>query len=703
MNLSSIFCPTSIALIGASRDENSVGYSLFKNLLSPSYKGTVFAVNPKADELLGERVYHSITELPQTPDLAILAIPAAYVKQSIEELAKKGVHSAIVISAGFKEAGDDGKKLEDELVSLCEKEHITLIGPNCLGILNPHIGLNASFETVLPKEGSIAFVSQSGALISSLLDIANSRGIGFSKIVSVGNKAQITEHELLPYLFSDEQTKVIMLYAEVLSDASELIQLLRKNQQSDAPKPVVLLKAGISTAGQKASSSHTGSLAGSDAAYQALVDQAGIIRVKTVNELLSTAHLLASSPLPKGNNLAIVTNAGGPGIIATDEAERTGLALASFNEETKSILREALPRASHVGNPIDVLGDAKSDRYEKALNAAGSDPNVDSIVTIVTPQSMTDIPQTAAVVVHARNRYNKPILASFMGEPIVGEGVDILTISGVPHMQFPEDAILSLSHATEYAHTLKKHYSEPIHFDPLPPELYSVIEDLQNNHVSLINTETVFSILSQSQIPMVRSAIVQSAEDAKNVAETMKGSVVLKIVSPDISHKTDVGGVLLNVKPEDIEHAFETVLKNVTTHAPQAKTHGVLVSEMIEGDGLELIVGMKREKGLGTLIMVGMGGIYVEILKDAVFRFAPLTREDANEMIDELKAKALLYGFRGSPKRDIGVLVDVLLRISNLVTSVPQILELDINPFFLKTEGQGGVALDARMILETTS
>ncbi len=699
MKLEQVFTPKSIALIGASRDEQSVGYGLLKNLLSPSYTGQIFAVNPKAEIVLNTKIYHSIEELPSVPDLAILAIPAPYVQQSIEQLATKGVTSCVIISAGFKEAGEEGKKREDEIVNFCKRKGITMIGPNCLGVLNPHVGLNASFETVLPAKGSIAFVSQSGALISSLLDIANTRGIGFSKIVSVGNKALITEHELLPYLFEDEQTKVILLYAEVLHDAQEFISLLRQNQQSSHPKPVVLLKAGVSTAGQKASSSHTGSLAGSDAAYEALVAQAGIIRVKTVNELLNAAHLLSLSPLPTNNQIAIITNAGGPGIIATDEAERTGLNLASFTEDTKKLLSEALPAASHVSNPVDVLGDATSERYTKALNAAGSDQNVGSIITIVTPQSMTDIPETAQAIVQAHTSFHKPVIGSVMGEPLVEAATKILNENFVPHMQFPEDAVMSLSHSVQYYNILQKKFSPPPSFPPLPESATNIVKDLVQNHVKRMNTESLFSLLSQANIPVVQSVIVHNTEDAKKAAEQFKGKVALKIVSPDISHKTDVGGVLLNVDRSNVSQGVETILSNIATNVPQAKTHGILMSEMITGDGVEMIIGIKKEPGLGTLIMLGMGGIYVEIMKDTAFRFAPLTREDAQEMIDSLRSKPLLYGFRGSPKRDIEKLIEVLLLVSNVAVQIPEIVEFDINPFYLRTEGQGGIVLDARISL----
>jgi len=568
MNLDTIFSPQRIALIGASRDETSVGFSLYKNLLSPSYKGKIFPVNPKTDNLLGKQVFRSISEIPETPDLAIIAIPAVHVIESVNQLAQKGVSAIIVISAGFKESGEEGKKREDELKELCKTRNITLIGPNCLGIVNPHIGLNASFETVLPATGSIAFISQSGALISSLLDIANNRGIGFSKVISVGNKAVVTEHELLPYLFADPLTKVILLYCEILNEAPNIISLVRKNTQSSTPKPIILLKAGITSAGQKASSSHTGSLAGSDAAYQALVAQAGIIRVKTINEMLSTAHIFATSPLPKNRNLAIITNAGGPGIIATDEADRAGLTLASFTQDTQKKLGEILPQASHISNPVDVLGDATSLRYEKTLEAVSADKDIESIITIVTPQSMTDVTGTANAVVKARDMSHKLIAASFMGEPLVDPGVDILTAHNIPHMQFPEDAVEAIGHAVNFYEITQKRFSEYPPSPPRSPHVTSIIENLQNANIKLVNMETTLSLLALSGLPVVKSTLVQSIEDALHAANEFSGHLAMKIVSPDISHKTDIGGVKLHVEKDQVSNAFREIMQNVSQPRP---------------------------------------------------------------------------------------------------------------------------------------
>ncbi|MCX8008142.1 MAG: acetate--CoA ligase family protein [Patescibacteria group bacterium] len=700
MNLDAIFSPQKIALIGASRDERSVGFSLLKNLLSPSYKGTVFPINPHADTLLGKRVFHTIDELPEKPDLAIVAIPAIHVLKTVEELGKKGFPAVLVISAGFKEAGEEGRQRETDLVTVCTTYGTTLIGPNCLGIVNPHLGLNASFETVLPEAGSIAFISQSGALISSLLDIARHREIGFSKVISVGNKAMVSELELLPYLFHDPQTKVILLYSEVLTDAQRIIHIVRENNHADNPKPVILLKAGITPAGQKASSSHTGSLAGSDAAYEALVAQAGIIRVKTINEMLSTASVFTTSRLPRNRNLAIITNAGGPGIIATDEADRIGLHLPLFDNQTEQSLRAVLPQSSHVANPVDVLGDATSSRYEQTIHAVLRDDTIQSVLTIVTPQSMTDIPETAEAIVRAQQTSQKLVVASFMGEPLVKPGVDILARNNVPHMQFPEDAVKAIGHAVRFYEITQKPYRLPNKSYEFPSKIQTIIQSLKTNNVHLVNMETTFTLLSLCGLPLVKSVLVQSAEEAEKEAENFQSAIAMKIVSPDISHKTDVGGVRLRVQKQEAGSVFKEIVQTVSSHVPNARTHGVLMTEMIEGDGIELIVGIKRETGLGTLIMLGVGGIYVEVLRDVVFRFAPLTDYDVQDMIDALKAKQLLYGFRGAKRRDLESLYHVLMILSSLALQIPEIEELDINPLFLREEGQGCVILDARIILK---
>lgn len=701
MDFETLFSPSSIALIGASREETSVGFSLLKNLLTGTYKGHVYPINPKATEILGAQCYPSINDVSGSVDVAILAVPAPIVQVVSEQAIGKGVKNIIVISAGFREQGDEGKKREDALAQLCASHHVTLIGPNCLGILNPHIGLNASFETVLPKRGNIAFLSQSGALISSLIDIATSRGIGFSKIVSLGNKTQIGEHELLPYLFSDPQTQVILLYAEFLTNAPELISLVRENTKSDHPKAVILLKAGVSAAGQKASSSHTGSLAGSDAAYGAIAEQAGMIRVYSVDEMLSTAQVLSQNPLPRGNQLAIVTNAGGPGIIATDAASLAGLTLASLMGGTEDALRSILPQASHVANPIDVLGDATSQRYEKVLHAVGNDENVHSIISIVTPQSMTDIPETAAVIVRERNAVQKPIVASFMGAPHIEQANSILSLTNVTHIQFPEPAVIALGHAAYFSKKVAEK-REVASFDPKPhEEAIRIISELKQKNVDFVDPTSTFRLLSLYGLPTVKSVLTHSPEEAKTVAAGMGEKLVLKIASSDISHKSDVGGVVLNVPPEKVDEAYSLMLETVKGHVPGAQIEGIVVEEMINGTGAEMIVGIKRETGLGTLILVGFGGIYVEVLKDTAVRFAPLLKKDVEEMIGSLKAVKLLRGVRGKPALDEETLANTVMDIANLALCHPEIAELDINPLLVLEKGKGAKVLDARIILST--
>ncbi len=702
MNIDSIFSPKSVALIGASRDERSVGFSIFKNLVTSSYTGNIFGVNPRADTLLEKKIFHDVRELPEIPELAIIAIPSPFVVEQVRLLATIGVRSIIIVSAGFKETGTEGKYREQEIVNICTKYHISLVGPNCLGVVNPHSGLNASFETVIPRAGTLAFVSQSGALISSLLDIATKRELGFSKVISVGNKAMIGEHELLPYLFSDPFTKVILLYAESLTDAKRLIHLVRTNNASEHPKPIILLKAGVTSAGQRASSSHTGSLAGSDVAYQALVEQAGIIRVKTMNEMLSAAAVFATGRLPKSRNIAIVTNAGGPGIIATDEADRIGLTLANLGEKTQESLQTILPKGAHIENPTDILGDAMSDRYEQTLQAIVKDDAVESVVTIVTPQSMTDIPQTAEAIVRVKESTNKLIAASFIGEPLVKPGIDILAAHDVPHAQFPEDAIQAVGHAVHFYEITKKTYgSHHLPSIDIPNDVFSLIASLQDHRVHLVNLETTWSILQQCGFPMVTSKLAQSREEAEAIAKMFHGRVAMKIVSPDISHKTDFGGVRLNVHQEDVGRVFEEILEAARFNAPNAKTHGILISEMIEDEGEELILGIQREQHLGTMMMLGAGGIYVELLRDVVFRFIPLTDQDIDEMIESLRIKPLLYGFRGSRKKDLNVLRDIIIKLSYLALQIPAIESIDINPFLLREDGKGGVILDARIVLES--
>jgi acetate---CoA ligase (ADP-forming) len=701
MDFETLFTPQSIALIGASREETSVGFSLLKNLLTGTYKGSVIPINPKATDILGARCYSSIGVVPNPVDTAIIAVPASVVYAVSEQSIAKGIKNLIIISAGFREQGEEGKKREEDLAKLCINHHVTLIGPNCLGILNPHIGLNASFETVLPKKGNIAFLSQSGALISSLIDIATSRGIGFSKIISLGNKTLIGEHELLPYLFTDPQTGVILLYAEFLTQAPELIGLIRENIRSDHPKPVILLKAGVSQAGQKASSSHTGSLAGSDAAYSALTDQSGIIRVSSVDELLSAAQVLSQNPLPLGNSLAIVTNAGGPGIIATDASAAAGLTLSSFSDETKNNLQSILPPASHVANPVDVLGDATSVRYEKVLTAIGNDPQVHSILTIVTPQSMTDIPETAASIVRLRNSIHKPIVATFMGAPHVEQATEIFSLTQVTHIQFPEQGVTALGHAAFFAAEVQKKREVAKNDINASQVVKDKIRELISKNTTLVDTPSVLLVLKEFGLPILKYEYCTNAEEAKVKAKNVGESLAIKIVSSDISHKSDVGGVRLNVSSDTVFDEYTKMLETVKSHAPEGHIEGVLVTEMVKEEGAEMILGIKREKGLGTLIMVGFGGIYVEVLKDTAFRFAPLTKDDAVDMVHSLKAAKLLSGVRGKPALDEEALIDAILKIAMVALSVPEISELDINPLLVKEKGKGAVILDARIVLSS--
>ncbi len=697
MNIHTVFNPNSIALIGASRDPNSVGGSLLQNLLQSNYKGSVYPVNPKATEIMGVSVYPTVSSIQKPVDLAIVAIPSKGVLSVIQEAIEAQIKAVVVISAGFKEQGEEGKKREEELVKLCNTHDLTLVGPNCLGILNAHIELNASFETVLPIKGNIACISQSGALISSLLDIANDRGIGFSKIISVGNKAQITENELLPYFFQDPETSVITLYTESLHNANELLSMIHENQRSDHPKPVIMLKAGVTQEGQHASSSHTGSLAGSDFAYQTLVNQAGIIRVRSMDELLTTAHVCANNPLPNGNKVTIVTNAGGPGILATDEASRLSLSLSHFTQTTISQLTTILPSNSHPVNPVDLLGDANSTRYEQALSIIAKDPEVDSIVTIVTPQSMTDVPETAAAIIRARNSINKPVVSSFIGDKQIDKGQFLLSATGVAHSQFPEPTVTALGHLTAFASTVKKRKNSE----------YAVFRSIDTTQISLpqvksntlLDTETVFKLLQKAEVPVVTSVLAQSERDIEEKSKQFHGEIAMKIVSPDISHKTDVGGVKLHVKPEQAMQEFKEMMERIRTHAPQARTDGVLLSEMIEGEGEEFYIGMKREEPLGTLILVGLGGIYVELLKDISGNFAPITTIQAKEMIFSLQGSPLLTGIRNKPLLDIDAFCSVLVNVANLALSVPSIKELDINPIIIRPKGQGVIVLDARMIM----
>ncbi len=690
------FRPSSVAVIGASRDPEKLGYAVLANLKDGGFSGALYPVNPKAEEILGLKAYPTVLDIPGPVDLAVIVIPYPLVPEALRQCGEKGVPAAVVISAGFREAGREGLERELELVQIARQYHIRLIGPNCLGVIDTHTPLNATFAAGMPPGGPIAFMSQSGALGTAVLDMALAGRIGFSRFVSLGNKADVNEVDLLEAWEDDPGSRVILAYIEGLPDGQKFMEVARRVTRK---KPVVAVKSGVTRSGARAVSSHTGSLAGSEAAYHAAFRQAGVIRAESMEHLFDLALAFAYQPLPRGDRIAIVTNAGGPGILATDALEHAGLQLARLRPETVQALMADLPSAASAANPVDVLGDALADRYEHALRLVLTDPGVDGVLVIVTPQAMTQIEETAHVVGRVARETDKPVLGCFMGESRIAAGIAILQQYGIPNYPFPERAAAALAAMVRYQQERERPSYAPTHFEVDTAAVRKVLDEARAQGRVSIGDAEARAILEAYGFPLPPSHLAATPEEAVAAAEEMGYPVVLKVASPDILHKTDVGGVRLNLRsPADVRDAFDLIIYRASRYVPGARIWGCLVQKMVP-PGREVLIGMSRDPQFGPLVAFGLGGIYVEALKDVVFRVAPFGPEEAAEMIREIRSYPLLEGVRGEPPADHAALVDALCRVSQLVTDFPEIVELDINPLVVYEEGRGAVALDMRLVL----
>jgi acetyl coenzyme A synthetase (ADP forming)-like protein len=698
--IDTFFNPKSVAVIGASANPDKLGYLVVKNLLDGGYsaKGHVYPINPTTTEILGFKAYPNVLDVPNPIDLAVIVIPYPNVPDSLRTCGQKGIPSAIVISAGFREAGQEGLERELELIQICHEYNLRLIGPNCLGVIDSFTPLNASFAAGTPPAGPMAFMSQSGALGTAVLDIALAGRLGLSKFVSLGNKADITEIDLLQTWVKDEHSKVILIYSEGLPNGQEFIRVAREVTRM---KPVVAIKSGVTQAGSRAVSSHTGSLAGSEQAYQAAFQQAGILRAESMESLFDMALALGYQPPLKGDRIAIITNAGGPGILATDAMEKSGLSLARFELETIHALEQYLPDAASAANPVDVLGDARADRYQFALEHVAKDPNVDGIMVLLTPQAMTEIDATAQAIASLAQHISLPILGCFMGEARIKSGVDILTAHGVPNYPFPERAANAFSAMSAYRSVKSRPNLEYVHFDVNQLAAKKVFDQVRSENRLTIGDAESRQILQAYGLRIPKSEIAETPELAATIAGKIGYPVVLKIASPDILHKTDIGGVKVGLQnSSDVRDAFELMVYRAQRYIPEARIWGCLVQEMAPSGGLEVLVGMNRDPQFGPLLTFGLGGIYVETLRDVTFRVAPLARQEAEEMIVQVRAHALLDGVRGQPPMDKSAIVDALLRISQLVQEFPEIIEMDINPLMVYHQGEGALALDMRLVLK---
>ena len=698
--LKPFFEPSSVAVIGASSNPTKLGYAVLRNLVEGGYaqRGRVYPINPGTREILGYPAYPSVVDVPDAIDLAVVVIPYPHVPEALRTCGQKGIPAAIVISAGFREAGREGLERELELVSIAHQYNIRLVGPNCLGVIDTFTPLNATFAAGNPPSGPLAFMSQSGALGTAVLDIALAGRLGLSKFVSLGNKADVSEIDLLEAWKDDGHTRVILIYTEGMPNGQEFIRVARRVTQK---KPVVAIKSGVTQAGSRAVSSHTGSLAGSEQAYQAAFQQAGVLRADSMEALFDMALALGYQPPLQGDRIAIITNAGGPGILATDALERAGLTLARFELETLYKLEQYLPDAASAANPVDVLGDALADRYQFALEPVANDPNVDGLLVLLTPQAMTEIDATAEVVSRLANKINKPLLACFMGEVKIKSGIDILTAHGVPNYPFPERAASALRAMADYRRIRSRPTPEYTTLEVNRKAVREVIDRVIAENRLTIGDAEAREILKAYGLRIPRSEIAETPERAIEIANQVGYPVVLKIASPDILHKTDVGGVKVGLSnAADVLDAYELITYRAQRYVPDARIWGCLVQEMVPPGGLEVLVGMNRDPQFGPLITFGLGGIYVETLKDVTFRITPFSAQEAEEMLSEIRAHSLLDGVRGQPPADKNAIIDALLRISQLVQDFPEIAELDINPLMVYPQKQGAIAIDMRLVLK---
>jgi len=694
--LEAFFNPQSVAVIGASRAKEKLGHGVLANLIEYGYPGQIYPINPKADEILGLKCYPSVLDVPGPIDLAIVVIPAQFVAAVLEECGQKGVKGVVIISAGFREAGREGVKRERKIVDIAKRYKMRLVGPNCLGIIDTVCPLNASFAAGMPPKGTIAFMSQSGALCTAILDWALAAGIGFSHFVSLGNKADVAEVDLLEAWENDPHSNVILTYIEGLPAGRKFMEVARRVTRRI---PVIAVKAGTTSAGSRAVSSHTGSLAGSERAYEAAFRQSGVLRAESIQHLFDYSLAFAYQPVLRGKRIAIVTNAGGPGVMATDALEREGLSLASLSRDTIEFLRTHLPPAANIYNPVDVLGDALADRYGLALEAVLKDKNVDGVIVILTPQVMTKIEETARLVGEIAARYDKPVLGCFMGEAKVSAGIKILNEHKIPNYPFPERAVGAMRAMMDYRRWLERPPLKVEEFEVDREKVKEIFAQVRAEGRVTIGDAEAREIMQAYGIPIPQSKLARTPEEAVEIAEEIGYPVVMKVASPDILHKTDIGGVKLNIaSATDVRDAFDLLVYRATRFMPDAEIWGCLVQEMVK-EAKEVIVGMNCDPQFGPLVMFGLGGIYVEALRDVSFRVAPFSRQEAEEMIREIRSYELLKGVRGERPADIAAIVDCLLRVSQLATDFPEIVELDINPLMVKEAGGGAVAVDMRLVL----
>ena len=696
MTNSVFLSPKSIAIIGASDKEGSVGRAITNNIMK-GYKGTIYPISPTRETVFGKKAYKSVLDVPGKVDLAVVVTKNTIVPSVLEECGKKKLRGAIVITAGFKEVDEEGAKLEQKLKDIAKKYKLQIIGPNCLGVMNlePQTMMNSTFLKITPKSGEIALVSQSGAICAALVEDASAQGIGFSAVISMGNKADMSEIDILKMLAEHKQTKVIVIYLEDMGNGQEFLKVC-KDITRKKKKPVLVLKSGRSPEGAKAAMSHTGALMGSDEIYDALLKQSGAIRVDTMEELFDYATAFSKQPLPMNGDLVIVSNAGGPAIISTDACSKLGIKMAKIEEIRKKI-DAVIPPWGSSRNPVDIVGDADFKRFENVLNEVLKHKNVGSVISMCTPSATLNYDKLAEVIVSMSKKYKKTMLASLMG---LDEGItnrEILAKGDVPYYTYAEGSIRALKAMLTFTNWVKNSPGKITKFNVKKNTVKKILDNAKKEKRSALLEEEGQEILRAYGFPLPASKLAKSKKEAVAASKKIGYPVVLKIASPQIIHKSDAGGVKVNLQnAKDVENAFDTIIKNAKKYNKKADIKGVLVVEMVKG-GKEMIIGSKLEPGFGPVVMLGMGGIYVEVLKDVTFKLAPMTNIEADDMISSIKTKKILEGVRGEKPSDIKKLSECIQRLSQLVSDFNEIKDLDMYPVLVMEKNKGCKVLDVRI------
>ena len=691
--LDRLFSPRSIAVIGASKTVGKVGYLTLSNLVQSGFQGPIVPVNSAGGELLGLTVYKQLADYPDPIDLVVIAVPAEMVPAAARDAVAKKAGAVVVVASGFKEAGPEGRALEDELIAICRRGGVRLLGPNCLGVINTAIRMNASFSRRIPQAGSMAIFSQSGALCTAMMDIADERELGVSKAISIGNKADITEVDVLEALAEDEDTRVIVGYLEDISDGDRFVKAA---EAASSRKPVVILKAGTTTAGSRAAANHTGVLVGKDTAYGAAFKRAGICRADTFDALFDSATALALQPTPKGDRVLIITNSGGSGTISADAVEKAGLSVATLGEELARQLRRALPSAAFIDNPIDISAAAEPRHYAAAIDIAAAEGSFDAVLIVLAPQYMTEPAATVrAIVAHLDE--NMPVLAAFLGGGDIMPSRQELAAAGLPFYDSPERAVTALKAMHEYGVWQRRPARQVVRFPVNRRRVERIIYRRQRTDRLRLGEVKSKDILKAYGFQILEGRLTTSPEEAMEIARFIGFPVALKVISPSIIHKSDLGGVRLNLgSAQEVADAFDLMMLRINKLAPNAIIGGIYVEKMAE-KGLEVIIGMTRDPQFGPMLMFGLGGIFVEVMKDVTFHLAPITENEAAQMLQSTRSYELLQGKRGLKEVDMHAIAVALQRISQLTTDFPQILDLEINPLIVGEMGNEPVVVDARM------